>query len=162
MDGVRRPCTTCSLWQDRCTLIPRQDGDQLVAETELHTGGCLCGAVRYTVTGPIRDVVACHCTQCRRQSGHHVAATRAPRDAVQIDGGEAITWYAASDEARRGFCRNCGSQLFWEANDAVKLSIFAGTLDDPTGLRLARHIFVADKADYYEIGDGLPQFPQRD
>jgi hypothetical protein len=57
---------------------------------------------------------------------------------------------------RRGFCATCGSNLFWDAG-TERVSIFAGTLDAPTGLRLAGHIFCADKGDYYELADGLPQ-----
>ncbi len=126
----------------------------------VRSGGCLCGAVSYRVTGPLRDVVACHCGQCRRTSGHHVAATAVARDAVLIDG--AVTWYASSPDARRGFCGRCGSNLFWERPGSGRISIFAGTLEAPTGLRLKGHIFVADKGDYYEIADGLPQAVGRD
>ncbi|WP_095590505.1 GFA family protein [Actibacterium ureilyticum] len=120
----------------------------------MRTGGCLCGAVRYRVDGPLRPVIACHCTQCRKTSGHHVAATSVARDRIEIDG--ALRWYASSDGARRGFCPNCGSNLFWDGPGS-HLSIFAGTLDAPTGLTLKGHIFCADKGDYYEIADGLPQ-----
>ncbi len=123
------------------------------------TGSCLCGAVSYRVTGALRPVIACHCTQCRKTSGHHVAATSAPRDAMEITG--AVTWYASSDSARRGFCPTCGSNLFWDGAGS-HLSIFAGTLDAPTGLRLTAHIFCADKGDYYEIADGLPQAESED
>ena len=120
----------------------------------MKTGSCLCGAVRYQVSGAMRPVIACHCVQCRKSSGHHVAATSAPRDSVAIEG--EVTWYASSDEARRGFCGTCGSQLFWDG-PGQNLSIFAGTLDNPTGLTLAGHIFCADKGDYYDIADGTPQ-----
>jgi hypothetical protein len=123
-------------------------------------GGCLCGRVRYRVNGPLRDVVGCHCGQCRRASGHHVAATSAARDAVTIDG--PVTWYESSPGVRRGFCGTCGSNLFWAGPDPARISIFAGTLDAPTGLRMAGHIFVADKGDYYDIADGLPQAAGRD
>lgn len=118
------------------------------------TGGCLCGAVQYRVTGPMRPVIACHCAQCRKTSGHHVAATSALRDDVQITG--TVQWFASSDSARRGFCGTCGSNLFWDGPGS-HLSIFAGTLDAPTGLTLAGHIFCADKGDYYDIADDLPQ-----
>lgn len=117
-------------------------------------GGCLCGAVAYRVTGPMRPVVACHCGQCRKTGGHHVAATSAPREAVEISG--EIRWFRSSEAARRGFCPTCGSNLFWDGGGAT-LSIMAGTLEAPTGLRLAAHIFCADKGDYYEIADGLPR-----
>lgn len=117
-------------------------------------GSCLCGAITFRVTGPLRPVIACHCIQCRKTSGHHVAATSAPRDSVTISGTPA--WYASSPEARRGFCPTCGSNLFWDGPGA-NLSIFAGTLDAPTGLAIAGHIFCAHRGDYYEIADGLPQ-----
>jgi hypothetical protein len=115
--------------------------------------------VTYAVKGPLRPVIACHCTQCRKTSGHHVAATSAPRDGIAIRGD--VTWYASSPEARRGFCGVCGSNLFWDGTGSA-LSIFAGTLDGPTGLATAGHIYCRDKGDYYEIVDGLPQAEGRD
>jgi hypothetical protein len=122
-------------------------------------GSCLCGAVRYTVSGELRPVIACHCSQCRKTSGHHVAASSARRDTVRITG--VVSWYASSDSARRGFCPTCGSNLFWDGAGA-NLSIFAGTIDGVTGLRIAGHIYCADKGDYYEISDGLRQAPGYD
>lgn len=122
-------------------------------------GSCLCGQVRFEVEGGLRPVIACHCRQCRKSSGHHVAATSAPRGGVAISG--QVTWYASSAQARRGFCATCGSNLFWDG-PGENLSIMAGSLDQPTGLHLAGHIFCADKGDYYEICDGLPQAPASD
>jgi hypothetical protein len=121
------------------------------------TGGCLCGAVRYEVRGPLRAVVDCHCSQCRRTSGHFGAftATR-PEDLVLIEE-EGLRWYRSSATARRGFCAVCGSSLFWEPVSRGRVSIGAGTLDLPTGLTTAAHVFVEDSGDYYTIGDGLPQ-----
>lgn len=127
--------------------------------SELYHGSCLCGAVTYRVTGPMRPVIACHCAQCRKTSGHHVAATSAARENIEISG--EITWFQSSDRARRGFCPVCGSNLFWDGAGA-NLSIFAGTLEGPTGLELAGHIYCRDKGDYYEIADGLPQAEGRD
>ncbi|MEM9436754.1 MAG: GFA family protein [Pseudomonadota bacterium] len=117
-------------------------------------GGCLCGAVRYRVSGPLRPVVACHCLQCRKTSGHHVAATAAPKAAIEVTG--EVQWFVSSDTARRGFCPVCGSNLFWDSAGET-MSIFAGTLEGETELSLAGHIFCADKGDYYEIVDGTPQ-----
>ncbi len=119
-------------------------------------GGCLCGAITYEVTGPLRPVIACHCTQCRKTSGHHVAATSAARDHVRITG--TPTWYVSSPTAKRGFCPTCGSNLFWDGA-GENLSIFAGTLDTPTGLALEGHIYCADKGDYYDLTDDLPHAP---
>ncbi len=118
------------------------------------TGGCLCSEVSYRVTGPLRSVIACHCGQCRRSSGHHTAATSAPRDSVEIEG--EVRWYRSSARAHRGFCPACGSNLFWDGG-GDRLSIFAGTLDGPTGLDMQGHIFCAEKGDYYELADGLPK-----
>ena len=70
-------------------------------------------------------------------------------------------WYESSEVARRGFCGTCGSNLFWDG-PGENLSIFAGTLDSPTGLGLAGHIHCANKGDYYEIADGLPRAEGRD
>jgi hypothetical protein len=119
------------------------------------SGRCLCGAIRYAVDGPLRPVIACHCSQCRRTSGHHVAATAARSETVRVVG-EPV-WYVSSPGVRRGFCGICGSNLFWQGTDPNFLSIFAGTLDTPADIRLAGHIHAADKGDYYEISDGLPR-----
>jgi hypothetical protein len=125
------------------------------------TGGCLCGAVRYRVDGPLDPVVACHCTQCRRSTGHHAAATGARREHIAIEG--EVAWYESTPGAiRRGFCPVCGSNLFWDRMASPELDIWAGTIDGATGLRLVGHIYVADKGDYYDIADGLPQAAERD
>lgn len=117
-------------------------------------GSCLCGQITYEVHGTLRPVVGCHCQQCRKTSGHYVAATSARRDLVVVEG--SVTWFRASDTARRGFCAICGSSLFWDG-PGENLSIHAGTLDGETGLRLVGHIFCADKGDYYPLEPALPQ-----
>ena len=117
-------------------------------------GACLCGQVQYQVNGPLRAVVNRHCVQCRKTSGHFVAATSAARDHVTMTGD--VSWYHASQTARRGFCGTCGSSLFWDGPGA-NISIHAGTLDDATGLQSAGHIFCDDKGDYYDLTDDLPK-----
>ncbi len=126
------------------------------------TGSCLCGTIRYSVTGALRQVVACHCTQCRKQSGHFYAATDVADSDLTIDDGGSLKWYAASSEAQRGFCGTCGSALFWKANGAKRTSILAGSLDNDAGIKLDRHIFVADKGAYYELDDELPIYARDD
>ena len=121
-----------------------------------HSGSCLCGAVTYEVDGPLRPVIACHCGQCRKSHGHFAAATAAYREDLTIAGEAALQDYEASPGVRRRFCRHCGSGLFWDVSGRPTISIWAGTLDSPTGLELAMHIFTADKGDYYEIADALP------
>ena len=123
-------------------------------------GSCLCGAVRYRVSGALRSVVGCHCTQCRKQTGHYMAATGVRLRSFEVVEDRGLKWYRASDMARRGFCGECGSTLFWQADGADHIAIAAGTLDGETGLVTAAHIFVADKGDYYRLDDNLPQHEQ--
>ncbi|KXF76978.1 aldehyde-activating protein [Paramesorhizobium deserti] len=125
---------------------------------DYHTGSCLCGAVRFETRGPLRGIIYCHCTQCRKQSGHHYAATNVADENIRMDGAENITWYKSSETARRGFCRNCGSVLFWKHDGLDYVSVMAGAFDQPSGLRGEKHIYTADKGDYYGINDDLPQY----
>ena len=125
-------------------------------------GSCLCGGVRFRATRPIRPVVASHCVQCRKTSGHHVAATSALRDNVELLADATLRWFESSDDARRGFCGTCGSSLFWERAGGKRLSIHAGAFDGATGLALAGHIFTADKSDYYDLAGDLPCAPGAD
>jgi hypothetical protein len=122
-----------------------------------HEGGCMCAAVRYQVTGPLRDVVGCHCSQCRRMTGHFMAASAARLADFSVLCDATLRWYEASADARRGFCATCGSTLFWSGRGLDYISIAAGSLDDARGLKFACHIFVADKGAYYEIEPGVPQ-----
>lgn len=122
-----------------------------------HTGGCLCGAVRYRIRGALRGIIACHCSQCRRTSGHHAAMTSAPAANVELTTAAGLVWYRSSDTAERGFCGVCGGNLFWRQFSRDTMSITAGTLDTPTHLAVEEHIFIADKSDYYTIDDDLPQ-----
>jgi hypothetical protein len=124
---------------------------------EVHAGRCLCGAIQYEVRGPLRAITACHCSQCRRTSGHHAAMTSAPTAAIALTTSESLRWYRSSETAERGFCGICGSNLFWRTIGGDTTSITAGTLDLPTGLKIAEHIFVRDKSDYYSIGDEVPK-----
>lgn len=124
----------------------------------MYKGSCLCGAVTFAADAAAKDPAACHCTQCRKQSGHYWAAMQVPDDALTVTG--EVRWYEASPVAKRGFCPVCGSFLFWKGYDDPDTGIALGALDGPTGLRLERHIFTADKGDYYDIADAVPQEEQ--
>jgi hypothetical protein len=124
---------------------------------ESRKGSCLCGAVSFEVRGPIKPPDACHCTRCRKFSGHYFVSCDLPKAAVAIQGTENISWYRSSDKARRGFCRICGASLFWDPLHRDWIGVALGAFDDPTNTHIAEHIFVADKGDYYEISDGRPQ-----
>jgi hypothetical protein len=121
-------------------------------------GSCLCGAITFTVKGAARGPAACHCMQCRKQSGHYWAAVHVMDDELVIRG--TPRWYAASETAKRGFCPTCGSFLFWKGAANPDTGVALGALDGATGLHLERHIFTADKGDYYEITDHVRQEEQ--
>jgi hypothetical protein len=125
--------------------------------TQPVTGGCLCGSVRYQVNGPLRSIIACHCEQCRRSSGHFVAATACRRAHFVLLRDATLQWFSAVSGFRRGFCKQCGSSLFFEETGGERVSIAAGSLDAPQGLQIAAHIYVAEAGDYYAIDDGAPQ-----
>jgi hypothetical protein len=126
----------------------------------MHKGSCLCGAVRFEVAGALSGPDACHCTQCRRTSGHYFVSTDVPKASLKVEGEDNVTWFQSSEKVRRGFCRTCGSPLFWDPTHRDWIGVAMGAFDKPTGTRLAKHIFVADKGDYYDITDGLPQNAQ--
>ena len=117
-------------------------------------GRCLCGGVTFEVTAVSRTA-ACHCSMCRRVSGHIWASGVVAQDDLSVTG--EVRWFASSEKAERGFCPVCGSALFWRPRGGDHIAVALGALDTPTGLRLDRHIFTADKGDYYDIADGLPQ-----
>ncbi len=122
------------------------------------TGGCLCGAVRFEISGRLRDVVNCHCGMCQKLHGAFGAHSKAKKTSIRITEDRGLKWYRTSEIARRGFCRECGSSLFWQPDEQDATGILAGSLDRPTGLSTMGHIFVGDKADFYEISDDFPQF----
>ena len=126
----------------------------------MHQGSCLCGAIAFSVEGDLPAPTACHCTRCRKHTGHYEAGTDVARSALTIAGSEYLTWYFSSEKVRRGFCSICGSSLFFDPPQRDWISIMMGAFDTPTRTKLAMHIFVADKGDYYDIADGLPQNQQ--
>ncbi|MEZ5714637.1 MAG: GFA family protein [Paracoccaceae bacterium] len=124
----------------------------------MHKGHCECGAVAFTIArDELRPPSACHCSQCRRWSGHFWAGTTVKTEELAFQSDGALTWFRSSEQAERGFCSDCGSSLFYRPFDSDHVSVAVGALDLPTGTRLRRHIFVGSKGDYYDIADGLPQ-----
>jgi hypothetical protein len=126
----------------------------------MHKGSCLCGAISFEIEGELAAPTACHCSRCRKHTGHFKAGTDVRRSAVAIRGEDKLTWYFSSEKVRRGFCSICGSSLFFDPPHLDRIGIAMGAFDTPTNTKLAMHIFVADKGDYYDIADGLPQNQQ--
>ena len=124
------------------------------------TGSCLCGAVRLEIDEPLeKEPEACHCTQCRKQTGNFFVGVNVRRTALRVTGGGRVAWYQSSETVRRGFCSNCGSVLFWAPTIAGYewTGVALGCLDTTAKLTIARHTFVVDKGSYYEIKDDAPQ-----
>ena len=130
-----------------------------MAESKQSTGHCLCNRVRFTVASELRDIVYCHCGQCFRQHGSVSAYTAAPREALKIEGVDHLQWYESSTGVRRGFCRACGSSLFWDSKSAAQIAIAIGVLDDTASMVPRCHIYTADRPAHDHILDDLPQYP---
>jgi hypothetical protein len=126
----------------------------------MHKGACLCGEVKLQVFGTLEHNDACHCTKCRKWTGHYYAGADIKRSDLKIIGEENITWFNSSSNVRRGFCSKCGSSLFFDPIDNIKhdwIGVSLGVFDSPTESKLRKHIFTADKGDYYDLNDGVHQ-----
>jgi hypothetical protein len=127
-------------------------------QSPAHRGGCLCGGVRYEVSDALRDVVVCHCSRCRRTHGHVGAyAACAASELVLLDA-RTLRWYVQG-QRERGFCGACGASIFWRRAGGETISIAAGTLDQPTGLKTIGQIYTEDRGDYYELSAEGEHFP---
>lgn len=125
----------------------------------MHKGSCFCKAVTFEVAGELAPPTACHCSQCRKHSGHFEASSDIPRASLTVFGGDKVTWFhTAGKNVRRGFCSICGSSLFWDPIGRDWTSVAMGAIDTPTNTKLKMHVHVASKGDYYELADGLPHF----
>ncbi len=128
-------------------------------ETVRASASCLCSGVVFEVHGPLRQVVHCYCSQCRKTHGLMGPYTQARLEDVVFTSQATLKWYQSSDHARRGFCQDCGASLFWQPHDGDMISISAGVIDPPTGLRVVGHIYVDHMSDFGALpDDGLPRF----
>ena len=123
------------------------------------TGSCLCGAVAFEIGAHENNVTACHCSQCRKMTGNYWASFHVADKDLNFIRTDGLKWFASSDFAKRGFCQECGSTLFWKTNDSTEISVCPGSIDGKSGLTLQDHIFVADAGDYYEIAGGVSRKP---
>ena len=128
---------------------------------KFYSGSCLCGTIRYEIRGELGPIVLCHCAQCRKAQGS-AFASNAPVGAASfaiVAGAEALTAYESSPGKKRHFCRRCGSPII-STRDAVPdvVRVRIGTLDSPIETTPSAHIYVAAKAEWDEIRDGLPQY----
>ncbi len=127
--------------------------------SSIHKGGCLCGEVQYEISAPLKDAHACYCQQCVKTTGSFFISTIVNPQDFKWTKDKGLAWYQSSDWARRGFCKSCGSVLCYHSEKYAVLALTVGSLEQPTHLKINRHMFVASKPDYYEILDNAPQFP---
>lgn len=115
-------------------------------------GRCLCGAISFQVFGPLRDVYNCHCGRCRRFTGHHMAATATDLADLDVDDPDSnLRWYFPVEQSGYGFCSECGSSLFWRSRATpARISICAGTLEPPTGIRTVQAWWTSEASDYHD------------
>ena len=107
------------------------------------TGSCLCGAVAFEITGPLRPVIACHCHHCRKQTGTYMSSTAVKDVQFRLTETRGLKWYRSSDTGRREFCKQCGSPLFWKGDGYDYIAIAAGSIDGKLGVTLDGHIWTA-------------------
>ena len=128
----------------------------------IHTGSCLCGGVKYRVTGDLQPVQICHCAQCRKAQGTPLV-TNTPvtaSDFTLLSGAELLKEYESSPGKQRVFCGRCGSPVFSRNVKAPGvLRLRADLLDEPVTATLAAHFHVASRCSWWPINDDLPQFP---
>ena len=112
------------------------------------TGGCQCGAVRYEIDAEPLTVIACHCTQCQRQSASAFGMTApVPRAALRITEGKPAHWSRIAEsgnELGAAFCPDCGVRLYHEPANKAFLNVKAGTFDDTSWTQPVGHIWTEE------------------
>ena len=121
------------------------------------SGSCACQSVKFELLPPLRDVITCHCKQCRKMTGHFWAATAVAKQNLKFLKEEGLTWFQSSKGVRRGFCKICGSNLFYDREGRDFVAVSPGAIDAEIDLKTTEHIFVDEKGTYYDLSDALPQ-----
>tara|TARA_B100000700_G_scaffold129746_1_gene145323 strand:- start:55 stop:465 length:411 start_codon:yes stop_codon:yes gene_type:complete len=119
---------------------------------------CLCKGVNFKICGEFRPVINCHCIQCTKTHGNFAAYTSVLEENIFFKSKKTLKWYKSSDNASRGFCKICGASIFFKRLGSRAVSLSAGLLQNPTGLKTISHIFIHNKRDYYKLSDKLPKF----
>ena len=123
------------------------------------TGKCLCGGVRFRLPEVPREAAICHCGICRKLNGGLPPAVVSVAPPI-FDADDALKWRQSSPWGRRGFCAECGTQLFWRPIDSDEKDgwvVLVGALEQPPPLKIVRHIFVDEKPDFYDFADNAPR-----
>ena len=127
------------------------------------TGSCLCGSVKFEITGEPIFIGSCYCVDCQKESGSgHLAVIAVPDAAATVTG--AVKSYskpgASGKAVKRSFCANCGTTVFGQPEMMQGTSMFrAGTLDKPSTLAVSMAIYCADATPWDQPPAGIPHYP---
>lgn len=124
-------------------------------------GNCLCGNIQYQYDGVLDEISLCHCEQCRKAQGSAFAAVSPIQSSAFsiLKGSGSLKEFRSSPNKVRAFCRECGSAIYSTRDDQPSIKrLRLGTLETPVNVANKYHIFVASKAPWFDINDGLPQF----
>ncbi|AQQ02321.1 aldehyde-activating protein [Roseibium algicola] len=125
--------------------------------TEIHSGGCQCGALRFRVEGPLGEASICHCRMCQKAfGGFYAPLVSVPETSRLVWTRGSLKHFQSSNHANRGFCADCGTPLTYEAPDGIALAI--GTFDDPSQIPPSIQFGVEAKLPY---ADSMAQIPER-
>jgi hypothetical protein len=116
-----------------------------------YTGACMCGQVKYEISGEVFGVVSCHCKYCQRLHGNYNPMVVAEKTDFSFTNDAGIGWYESSPENERGFCKNCGAAMFKRPKDGPKILISVGSLDDTSSLKNVKNIFTEEVGRYYVL-----------
>lgn len=125
------------------------------------TGRCLCGAVTFTVTNLTKNVEACHCGMCRKWGGGPLMAVDCGQK-VSFTGEENITVYDSSEWAERGFCKKCGSHLFYRLKEINEHQIPVGLFDDQEGFNLYLQVYIDKKPSFYSFKNKTNEMTEKE
>jgi hypothetical protein len=126
-------------------------------------GSCFCGTITFNIWNFEPQYSVCHCTQCCKWTGSLYASITVPNGNYDISGEKDISWHDQSENAERGFCKKCGSALFWRFKESSCLDIAVGMLDHPEQLKPLKHIFCKSKLELYGLpSDRSPKYDARD
>ena len=119
---------------------------------------CLCGGIKITIKGKLRDVFNCHCSQCTKTHGNYGSYTSCKLENLSFINKKTLKWFKSSLKAKRGCCKNCGASFFFKRNSSNYISISAGMFSNPTMLKTKNNIFTKGKLDYYFLDKRIPKY----
>ena len=127
-------------------------------------GQCLCGHVQFSVIAKSNNITACHCSICRKQSGGISLALEVDGRSLIFQDQSMLAIFHSSEWAHRGFCKNCGTIIFWQLNDQSYCNVnhFLINFELATQLTLTTEIFIEDKPEYYEFSNKTHKMTEKD